>query len=78
MHEVIQKIANRLPGWKRGLMSYPGREMLIKSVLSAMPIYFLSILRCPNGILEKLISTGGVLWKGHDYENIREGHCLFN
>jgi hypothetical protein len=59
MHEVIQKIANSLPGWKRGLMSYPGREMLIKSVLSAMPIYFLSILRCPNGILEKLISTGG-------------------
>jgi hypothetical protein len=23
MHEVIQKIANRLSGWKRGLISYP-------------------------------------------------------
>jgi hypothetical protein len=79
MHEVIQKIANRLPGWKRGLMSYPGREMLIKSVLSAMPTYFLSIFKMSKWGFRKIDKyKRGFLWKGHDYENIRGGHCLVN
>jgi hypothetical protein len=34
LQHLIQKIGNRLPGWKRNLLYYPGRELLVKSVLS--------------------------------------------
>jgi hypothetical protein len=34
---MVHKIGNRLPGWKRKLMTYPGRELLVKTVLSSMP-----------------------------------------
>jgi hypothetical protein len=42
---LVQKIDNRLPGWQRGFLTYPGRELLIKSVLTAMPTYFLTIFK---------------------------------
>lgn len=44
---LVQKIANRIPGWKRDLLTYPGRELLIKTVLSAMPTYLLTIFELP-------------------------------
>jgi hypothetical protein len=43
LQPVIEKIGNRLPGWKKNFLSYPGRELLVKSVLSAMPSYFLTV-----------------------------------
>jgi hypothetical protein len=45
---VIQKIAKRLPGWKRGFLTYLGMELLVKTVLSAMPTYFLTIFKIPK------------------------------
>jgi hypothetical protein len=48
MQTVIQKIGNRLPGWKGKLLSYPGRELLVKSVLSVMPIFLLTIFKMPK------------------------------
>jgi hypothetical protein len=34
---LVQKIGNRLPGWKRNMLTYPGRELLVKTILSSMP-----------------------------------------
>jgi hypothetical protein len=42
LQPVIEKIGNSLPDWKNNFLSYPGRELLVKYVLSAMPSYFLS------------------------------------
>lgn len=41
MQPLVQKVANRLPGWKRNFMTYPSRNLLIKVMLSALPTYFL-------------------------------------
>jgi hypothetical protein len=48
MQIVIQKIGSRLPGWKRNFLTYPGRELLLKSVLLAMPTYFLMVFKMPK------------------------------
>jgi hypothetical protein len=40
---MVQKVANRMPGWKKNLLTYPGREMLVKTVLSALPTFFLKM-----------------------------------
>jgi hypothetical protein len=40
LYQLIQKIGNRLPGWKRSYFTYPGRELLVKTVLSSLPTYF--------------------------------------
>jgi hypothetical protein len=47
-HQVIQKVGNRLPDWQRGFMSYPGKELLVKTVLSSLPTYFLTVFKMPK------------------------------
>jgi hypothetical protein len=36
INPIVQKIGNKLPGWKRNILSYPERETLIKMVLSIL------------------------------------------
>jgi hypothetical protein len=76
---LIQKIGNKLPGWKRGSLSYPGIELLIKSVLSAMPTYFLTVYKMPKWGISRIDRfRRSFLWKGQDPDNVRGGHCLVN
>jgi hypothetical protein len=45
LQPLIQKVANRLPSWQRCFFSYPGREILVKHVLSAIITHFLTIFK---------------------------------
>ena len=40
---VIEKVERRLAGWKRLYLSKGGKVTLIKSTLSNLPTYFLSL-----------------------------------
>jgi hypothetical protein len=44
---LVHKIGNRLPGCKRNFLTYPGRELLVKTVLSSMPT-LLDCLQAPQ------------------------------
>jgi hypothetical protein len=46
---LIEKIGARLPGWKGTFLSTSGRETLVKTVLSAMPIYHLTDFKHRSG-----------------------------
>jgi hypothetical protein len=79
MHPLIQKIADRLPGWKRRLFSYPRREFLVKSVLSAMPTYFLIVHKMQKWAIARVdMFRRSFLWKGHHSDNIDGGYYLVN
>ena len=40
----IDKIADRLPSWKAGLLTKAGQKILVQSVLTSMTIYLLMAL----------------------------------
>ncbi|GAU23785.1 hypothetical protein TSUD_26930 [Trifolium subterraneum] len=46
---LIEKIRKRLSGWKCKNLSIGGRLILLKSVLSSIPVYFLSFFKAPSG-----------------------------
>jgi hypothetical protein len=63
--EVIGKIERRLASWKRLYLSKGGRVTLIKSTLSNLPTYFLSLFPISSGVsirIEKLHRD--FLWGG--------------
>jgi hypothetical protein len=37
LQPLVQKVGSRLPGWKKDLLSYPERELLIKICLDCYP-----------------------------------------
>jgi len=62
---IIEKMEHRLAGWKRLYLSKGGRLTLIKSTLSNLPTYYLSIFPILVGVanrLEKL--QRDFLWGG--------------
>jgi hypothetical protein len=78
-HPFIQKIGGRLPGWKRNFMTYFGRELLIRSVLSAMPTHLITAVKPPKWFISGIDKfRRGFLWRGKDPNQVRGGHFLIN
>jgi hypothetical protein len=76
---LIDKINKRLVGWKGRLLSKTGRENLVKAVLSAQPIYHLTVFpaqKCLLKIIDMLRRS--FPWKGNSLEFCNGGHCLIN
>lgn len=64
---LVDKIENRLQNWKGQLLSIGGRLALLNAVLSAIPLYTLSVYRAPKTILRRINSIRNrFLWHGSD------------
>ncbi|KAL5551395.1 hypothetical protein UlMin_001571 [Ulmus minor] len=71
---VIEKVSKRLDGWKKAFLSKGGRLTLIQSVLSSIPIYYMSLFKMPRVVaasLEKMMRE--FLW---DRDSTGKGRSL--
>ena len=62
---VFEKVETRLGGWRARLLSRGGRLILLKVILAAIPIYYMSIFTMPAGLrrrLERIMWR--FLWRG--------------
>jgi hypothetical protein len=58
-------------------MSYLGRELLVKSVLTTLPTYFLTVYKMPKWVFSRIDRLRrSFMWKGQDPENVRGGTTL--
>nr|GEX28845.1 RNA-directed DNA polymerase, eukaryota [Tanacetum cinerariifolium] len=64
--DVIFKVSSRLSKWKLKLLFIGGRLSLLKSVLSSIPLYHMSIFKVPIGVLNHLESIRRNLFYGVD------------
>jgi len=72
---IIDKIADRLPGWKAELLTKAGRCILVQFVLTSMLIYLLLALDLPPQALKAIDKIRrGFIWRGR--KDVRGGHCL--
>uniref|UniRef100_A0A803QIL1 Reverse transcriptase domain-containing protein n=1 Tax=Cannabis sativa TaxID=3483 RepID=A0A803QIL1_CANSA len=52
--KIREKVEAKLQGWKMGLFSQAGKEILIKAVIQALPCYVMSCFRITKGILHEI------------------------
>ena len=52
----FKEIKVKLAGWKEKLLLKAGKEILIKAVVQAMPMYFMSCFKIPNSLCDELTS----------------------
>ena len=51
---LITKFENRINHWSNRLLSLGGRLVLIRSVLTSLPVYWCALFPVPSSILDKL------------------------
>ena len=51
---MVSKFEKKISHWTNMLLSMGGRLVLIRAVLSSIPIYWLSLIPIPSSILDKL------------------------
>lgn len=57
---VRDRIGKKVQGWQKKCLSFSGREVMIKAVISAIPIYSMACFKYPSGtckVLDSLVSN---------------------
>nr|GEX36940.1 hypothetical protein [Tanacetum cinerariifolium] len=67
--EVNSKVKSRLSKWKLSSLSIGGRLTLLKSVISSIPLYHISIFKVPLGVINNLKSIRRNFFNGVDGSN---------
>ncbi|KAJ3707671.1 hypothetical protein LUZ61_011376 [Rhynchospora tenuis] len=74
---LISAFQRKLDGWKARFLSLGGRLTLIKSVLMALPLHFMQVLKLPPWLIRHLKGIRRrFFWKGNS--KCLGGHCLVN
>ena len=59
-----ERVWKKLQGWKEKILSQVGREVLIKSVIHAIPTYTMSCFKLPKGLVKELEVLIQKFWWG--------------
>jgi hypothetical protein len=74
---MVEKVAKRLPGWQRRFLTYPGRELLVKTVLLAISTHFLTIFKMPQKTIKRIDQfRRSFIWKGNGPQHVKGGTAL--
>ncbi|GJS88481.1 ribonuclease H-like domain-containing protein [Tanacetum coccineum] len=60
----LDKIKKKLGGWKEKTLSIAGKEVLIKSVAQAMPMYVMNIFLLPETLIDDIHKALNLFWWG--------------
>jgi hypothetical protein len=62
----IERIIKRINGWKEKLLSIGGKEILLKAVAQAIPVYAMSVFLIPKGVCKRMMDAISKFWWGDD------------
>ncbi|KAL5550226.1 hypothetical protein UlMin_000402 [Ulmus minor] len=71
----VDRVWNKLCGWKSKLLSAGGKEILIKSIIQAIPTYAMNLFKLPSSLIRELQRLCGQFWWGGDSGKRRMHWC---
>ena len=64
-----ERVWQKLQGWKEKILSHAGREVLIKSVIQAIPTNTMSYFKLPKGLIKEFEVLIRKFWWGYTGDN---------
>ncbi|XP_050207725.1 uncharacterized protein LOC126657132 [Mercurialis annua] len=61
---LLSKISLRLNGWKEPFLSMSGKEVLLKAVVEAIPVYSMMCFKLPVSLCHRVNSLSSQFWRG--------------
>ncbi|XP_060969810.1 uncharacterized protein LOC133037014 [Cannabis sativa] len=74
---IKDKIWNKLFGWKSKIFSSGRREVLLKSVIQAIPTYAMSLFRLLVGLINEIHRMCATFWWGGDNDKKKMHWCTW-
>lgn len=71
---INTRIINRVKGWCNRFLSKAGREVLLKNVLQAIPVYAMSVVLLPRGVVREVEIVMNAFWWGRGGEGRKGIH----
>jgi hypothetical protein len=62
----VERVLQRIKGWKDQILSIGGTEIFIKAVIQASPIYAMSVFLLPKNICKNITDIISKFWWGDD------------
>ena len=73
---LIDKVAARLPAWNGKLLNRAGRLILVRTVLSSIPTYFLTVFNMQKWAIKQIDKIRrSFLWKGRQMSVVVTAWC---
>lgn len=72
---ILDRIKKKLSSWMERLVSWAGREVLIKAVAQAIPTYAMSVFKFSQELCNNIHDSISKFWWGHKQEE-RKIHWL--
>ena len=63
-HHILDQVGRKIAGWKGKLLSTAGREILIKAVAQATPMYMMNCFKLPESLCKELNTKMRNFWWG--------------
>lgn len=63
---IRDRVIRKLEGWKEHILTQAGKEILLKSVASALPVYPMNCFKFPKSLFKHITSELAKFWWGHD------------
>lgn len=61
---VTDAVAKKVASWKNNFLSATGKEVLLKSIISAMSVYAMSYLKLPGCVGKEVETKSSLFWRG--------------
>ena len=67
---IKERVWRKLPGWEGKLLSQAGREVLIKTVIQAIPMYAMGCFKLPVGLCNEIEVMIRKFWWGEEEDSL--------
>lgn len=76
-YHILEKVQDRLAGWKAEQLSMAGRTLLVQSVTSAIPVYTMQTTRIPEAINQEIDRRNcRFVWGNKDNKKRKQKHLV--
>ena len=62
--QLKERFDNKLLGWKEKMLSHVGKEIFIKAMAEAIPMYIMSVFKILNTLYDEMTSMVRNFWWG--------------
>ena len=65
---LVERVVNRLKGWKEKLLSLGGKEILLNAIIQSILVFAMGVFKIPKKVCKEITDAMSAFWWGDTEE----------